>query len=114
MTIHCTAAPVGLRRRRRPTEEHDMVHRLVRGALGSILALGLVAGLGACNTVEGFGKDMAAAGRALSNSAERNKGGSASTTSGAAESTNSEAANAPATGSTGSTAVTPVNPTPLK
>jgi predicted small secreted protein len=92
-----------------------MTHRLIRGTIASVLAIGLVAGLGACNTMEGFGKDMAAAGRALTNSAERNKGGSASTTSGAAESTNSEASNSTATGSTGSTtAVTPVNPTPLK
>lgn len=62
-----------------------MTDRLIRGTIASVLAIGLVAGLGACNTMEGFGKDMAAAGRALTNSAERNKGGSASTTSGAAE-----------------------------
>lgn len=88
-----------------------MVNLLVRGALGSVLAIGLAAGLGGCNTVEGFGKDMSAAGRALSSSAERNKGGSAATTGGAEDGTSSTATNSPATGS-GS--VTTVSPTPLK
>ena len=85
-----------------------MVNLLVRGALGSVLAIGLAVGLGGCNTVEGFGKDMSAAGRALSNSAERNKGTS---TSGAEDATSSTATNTPAAGS-GS--VTTVEPTPLK
>ena len=84
-----------------------MVNLLVRGVLGSVLAIGLAAGLGGCNTVEGFGKDMAAAGRALSNTAERNKGDAA--TSGAEDATDSTAA---APGS-GSATVTPVTPTPL-
>jgi predicted small secreted protein len=94
-----------------------MVTLLVRGALGTMLAIGLAAGLGGCNTVEGFGKDMAAAGRALSGSAERNKGGSAADTSGTAESANSAATTSPAAGpgTTSSAApVTAVTPTPLK
>ena len=37
-----------------------MVNLLVRGALGSVLAIGLAASVGGCNTVEGFGKDMSA------------------------------------------------------
>jgi predicted small secreted protein len=85
-----------------------MVTFLVRGALGSVLAIGLAAGLGACNTMEGFGKDMSAAGRALSSSAERNKGDSTATTSGAEDATSSTAT---ATPGTGSSTVTPV---PLK
>ena len=36
-----------------------MVNLLVRGALGTALALGLATGLGACNTMEGVGKAMA-------------------------------------------------------
>ena len=78
-----------------------MVNLLVRGAVGAALALGLATGLGACNTMEGFGKDMAAAGRALSNSAERTKnGGSPFSASGSAstETTNSTASNVPASG----------------
>jgi entericidin B len=35
---------------------------------------GAAATLSACNTTEGAGQDMSAAGRALSNSAEKNKG----------------------------------------
>ena len=52
-----------------------MVKGLLRGALGSMLMVGVAAGLGACNTMVGVGKDMAAAGRALSGSAERTKNG---------------------------------------
>jgi predicted small secreted protein len=98
--------PARAGRRLRPTKEHDMVTFLVRGALGSVLAIGLAAGLGGCNTMEGFGKDMSAAGRALSSSAERNKGDSTATTSGAEDATSSTAAT-PGTGSS-------VTPVPLK
>jgi predicted small secreted protein len=84
-------------------KEQHMVKGLLRGALGSMLIVGVAAGLGACNTMEGFGKDMSAAGRALSGSAERTKNGgspfSASNSgSGAAEAANSTASNGPASG----------------
>ena len=87
-----------------------MINLLMRGVLGSALALGLAAGLAGCNTVEGFGKDMTAAGRALSASAERNKG-DAPATSGAEDAASSTATTTdPAAGAS---PVTPVTPTPL-
>ena len=43
-----------------------MLHRL-------LIALGLLASLGACNTISGFGKDVEAAGGAVSDTADKTK-----------------------------------------
>jgi predicted small secreted protein len=50
------------------------MRKTLASALLSLFVLsGAAAILSACNTTEGAGKDMSAAGNALSNSAERNK-----------------------------------------
>jgi predicted small secreted protein len=50
---------------------------MCKGFASALLAIFVLAGaatvLGACNTTRGFGEDMSAAGRALSNSAEKTK-----------------------------------------
>ena len=46
---------------------------LIRRAVALALLLAAATPLAACNTTEGFGQDMSAAGHSLSNSAERNK-----------------------------------------
>jgi predicted small secreted protein len=43
----------------------------LRTALGLVAMVGLLAGLAACNTTEGLGRDVSATGRAVSNTAEK-------------------------------------------
>jgi entericidin B len=45
----------------------------VKAMMAMLILAGAGAALSACNTTEGAGKDMSAAGRAISNSAEKNK-----------------------------------------
>jgi predicted small secreted protein len=56
--------------RRRTTMIEAIMHRLK-----TILALTLLAGLTACNTAAGIGKDVSAAGHAVTNGAEKVKNG---------------------------------------
>jgi predicted small secreted protein len=49
--------------------------RIVSAALASFLLLGTVTLIAACNTTAGVGQDVSAAGRAVSNSAEKVKQG---------------------------------------
>jgi len=49
--------------------------RIASVALASLLLLGSMTLLGACNTTAGVGQDVSAAGRAVSNSAEKVKQG---------------------------------------
>jgi predicted small secreted protein len=51
-----------------------MYKRLVITSLTLLVLVGSVGLLGACNTTAGAGKDMSAAGTAIENSAEKNKG----------------------------------------
>lgn len=51
-----------------------MSKRLVITSLTLLVLVGSVGLLGACNTTAGAGKDMSAAGTAIENSAEKNKG----------------------------------------
>ena len=44
-----------------------------KAALTALLLAGAAASLGGCNTMAGFGRDTAAAGRALTNSAEQTR-----------------------------------------
>jgi predicted small secreted protein len=45
----------------------------IRRILATVLLLGLVGLVQACNTVEGAGKDVKSAGQGIENSADRNK-----------------------------------------
>jgi len=45
----------------------------MRGVVAALLALTLAAGVSACNTAEGFGKDLQSAGSALEEEAEENQ-----------------------------------------
>lgn len=48
-----------------------MINRPVSSRLMGVLAIGLLLGvLAACNTVEGVGKDVGSAGKAIENTAE--------------------------------------------
>ncbi len=51
-----------------------MRNRLAITALSLLLLVGSAELLGACNTTAGAGKDMSAAGTAIENSADKNKG----------------------------------------
>lgn len=46
--------------------------RIFRAVFALAVAIGLAAGVSACNTVEGIGKDISAAGRALGAGGSRN------------------------------------------
>jgi predicted small secreted protein len=50
-----------------------MRRTIATASLGLFLLFGVAAVLGACNTIEGLGKDTQAGGRAISNSAENIK-----------------------------------------
>jgi predicted small secreted protein len=50
-----------------------MRHTLAIACLTLLVLSGAAVLLGACNTTEGFGKDVAAGGTAIERSAERNK-----------------------------------------
>ena len=51
-----------------------MYKRLAITSLTLLVLVGSVALLGACNTTAGAGADMSAAGKAIENSADKNKG----------------------------------------
>jgi predicted small secreted protein len=51
-----------------------MLNRLVMSTLTLLVLAGSVGLLGACNTTAGAGADVAAAGKAIENSADKNKG----------------------------------------
>jgi predicted small secreted protein len=55
-------------------KECTMYKRLAITSLTLLVLVGSVELLGACNTTAGAGKDMSAAGTAIENSAEKNKG----------------------------------------
>lgn len=50
-----------------------MLHKLAIASLTLLVFSGAAALLGACNTTEGLGKDVAAGGRAIERTADRNK-----------------------------------------
>jgi predicted small secreted protein len=43
---------------------------MLRRIIAAVLILGFVGAVGACNTIEGIGKDITAAGRALNKAAQ--------------------------------------------
>ena len=49
-----------------------MISRSIRSLLAVAFVLGIAGGTAACNTVEGFGKDISAAGRALGAESKNN------------------------------------------
>jgi predicted small secreted protein len=55
-------------------KERTMRKRLAIGSLTLLVLVGSAALLGACNTTAGVGEDMAAAGKAIEESADKNKG----------------------------------------
>jgi predicted small secreted protein len=55
-------------------KERTMRKRLAITSLTLLVLVGSAALLGACNTTAGVGEDMAAAGKAIEKSADKNKG----------------------------------------
>ncbi|MHA1536611.1 MAG: entericidin A/B family lipoprotein [Alphaproteobacteria bacterium] len=49
-----------------------MIATLVRHLIAAGLIFGLAGGIAACNTVDGFGKDISAAGRAMGADSKKN------------------------------------------
>jgi predicted small secreted protein len=54
-------------------ERNIMAKRMGTTILSLLILLGAVSALSACNTIEGAGKDVQHGGRALEDSADRNK-----------------------------------------
>jgi entericidin B len=59
--------------RRQFPERNIMAKRMATTILSLLILLGAVSALSACNTIEGAGKDVQHGGRALEDSADRNK-----------------------------------------
>ena len=59
--------------RRQFPERNIMAKRVATTILSLLILLGAVSALSACNTIEGAGKDVQHGGRALEDSADRNK-----------------------------------------
>jgi entericidin B len=59
--------------RRQLTGRNIMAKRIATTVLSLLILLGAISALSACNTMEGAGKDVQHGGRALEDSADRNK-----------------------------------------